>query len=293
MRANVRMLSEAYYPRSFNQSRKLEAAGKYVQGLFLAAGANVEKQEVLVDGERFFNVVAKFGPKTGPVLVIGAHYDSYGDAFSASSESKGYGADTHTPGADDNASGVAGLVELAFLLVKNPPRLPVVLVAYTLEEPPNFRTERMGSAWHVKSLGQSGQPVEMMISLEMIGYFSDAKNTQNFPLPGMGALYSTKGNFITIVSRLQDWSQTRRLKAAMVGASDLPVYSMNAMPLVPGVDFSDHLNYWQLNIPAVMVTDTAFNRNTQYHRAGDTYDKLDYHRMAKVIQGVYSFIVQR
>jgi Peptidase family M28 len=147
----------------------------------------------------------------------------------------------------------------------------------------------MGSCWHARS----GRAVQLMISLEMIGYFSDAEDSQAYPVPGLGWLYPTKGDFIAIVSRLHDWAETRRLKAAMLGASDLPVRSINTLPIVPGVDFSDHLCYWEQGMPAVMVTDTAFNRNPAYHGAGDTFDRLDYRRMAKVVQGVYAYAVRR
>ena len=288
MRANVQQLSQALYPRSFDQPHRLTAAGRFVRDAFAAAGAKVEEQEVLVQGERFFNVVARFGPAEGPLLVIGAHYDSYGDAMAAARAGK-YDLDTHTPGADDNASGVAGLIELAHLLARHPPERAVELVAYTLEEPPHFRTEHMGSCWHARS----GRAAQLMISLEMIGYFSDAEDSQAYPVPGLGWFYPTKGDFIAIVSRLHDWAETRRLKAAMLGASDLPVRSINTLPIVPGVDFSDHLCYWAQGMPAVMVTDTAFNRNPAYHGAGDTFDRLDYRRMAKVVQGVYAYAARR
>lgn len=288
LRSNVRHLSVALHPRSFDRAENLEAAGRYVRDAFVAAGAQVEEQALHVQGERFFNVVARFGPESGRVVVVGAHYDSHGNAAAASDAQPD--ARTHTPGADDNASGVAGLIELAHLLQRHPPPRPVELVAFTLEEPPHFRTAHMGSVQHATSLARSGRPVELMISLEMIGYFSDAEHSQAFPLPGMELLYGTRGDFIAIVSRLQDWQPTRRLKAAMLGGADLPVRSINTLPAVPGVDFSDHRSYWAAGIPAVMITDTAFNRNTEYHGAGDTHDRLDYRRMAKVVQGVYAYI---
>src|SRR5262249_2014507 len=154
---------------------------------------------VLVQGERFFNVVARFGPAEGPLLVVGAHYDSYGDSIAAARAGT-YGPETHTPGADDNASGVAGLIELAHLLARQPPGSPVERAAYTLGEPPPFRTDHRGSCGHARGLARDGRAVELMISLEMIGYFSDAEDSQVYPVPGMGWLYPTKGNFIAIVS---------------------------------------------------------------------------------------------
>jgi Zn-dependent M28 family amino/carboxypeptidase len=280
------------YPRSYDHATKLDAAGKYIRDAFAAAGAAVEVQEVRVQGEPFFNVIARFGPSTGAVLVVGAHYDSHGDPIAAAKVGKLHHPDTHTPGADDNASGVAGLIELSYLLGKNPPTRSVELVAYTLEEPPHFRTGDMGSVWHARSLTRLGRPVELAISLEMIGYFSDVPNSQTFPAPGMGALYPTTGNFIAIVGRPQEWLHTRRLKAAMTGASDLAVRSINTIPALTGVDFSDHRSYWTEGIPAVMITNTAFYRNTAYHSAEDTHERLDYARMAKVVQGVFAFLAR-
>lgn len=293
LRAHVQHLSEALYPRSFDQPLKLAAAAAYIRAAFVTTGAEVRTQEVWVDGERFENVIARFGPKSGSLLVVGAHYDSHGDQREVPADPHAHSRETHTPGADDNASGVAGLLELARLLATNPPRQAVELVAYTLEEPPNFRTEHMGSAWHAKAVRQDAQSVELMISLEMIGYFSDVEGSQTYPLPGMKLFYPSTGDFIALVSRPRDWAPTRRLKAAMAGANDLPVRSINAPPTVPGVDYSDHRSYWAVGIPAIMVTDTAFMRNLEYHRAGDTADRLDYSRMAQAVQGVLAFIHRR
>lgn len=279
LQAHVRHLSTVTVPRSFERAGTLALAADHVQQAMTAAGARVQRQAVQVQGETFHNIVARFGPAQGPLLVIGAHYDSHGH--------------TATPGADDNASGVAGLIELARLLAAHPPPVPVELVAYTLEEPPHFRTADMGSAHHARALAARGQPVSLMMSLEMIGYFSDEEGSQHYPVPGLSLLYPSRGNFIGIVSRPQDWRETRQLKAAMLGATPLPVASINTLPLVPGVDFSDHLSYWVSGFPAVMVTDTAFARNLEYHRAGDTHDRLDYRRMAQVVQGVYAFVQSR
>jgi hypothetical protein len=129
-----------------------------------------------------------------------------------------------------------------------------------------------------------------MISLEMIGYFDGQPGSQAYPAPGLSLLYPTRGNFIAVVGRIQDWAATRRVKAAMRGASGLPVHSINAPALIPGVDFSDHSSYWDEGFTAVMITDTAFYRNPNYHQAGDTVDTLDYVRMAQVVQGIFAVI---
>ncbi|WP_119389710.1 M28 family peptidase [Taklimakanibacter lacteus] len=272
--AHVRMLSETLHPRSIENLTNLEAAADYVHKEFTASGAAVADQWFEIQGEKYRNVIARFGPAEGSLLVIGAHYDSF----------------ETTPGADDNASGVAGLIELARLLGQNPPRRPVELVAYTLEEPPHFRTEQMGSAHHARSLSATGREVSLMLALEMIGWYSDLPDSQSYPFPGMDLIYPDRGNFIAIIGRLNDWSQTRKVKAAMAGASDLPAHSINTLPVIPGVDFSDHQAYWNEGFPALMITDTAFYRNPHYHEAEDTADKLDYQRMAKVVQAVFAVV---
>lgn len=184
---------------------------------------------------------------------------------------------------------MAGLLELARLLGRSPPTRAVELVAYTLEEWPHFRTENMGSAWHARSMKAANRDVELMLSLEMIGYFSDEPGSQRFPFPVFGWLYPDQGNFIALVGKLEHFGLMRKAKAAMVGATTLPVRSINAPPTtLQGIDFSDHRNYWKESMPAIMVTDTAFLRNLNYHRQEDTAEKLDYARMAKVVQGIFA-----
>jgi Zn-dependent M28 family amino/carboxypeptidase len=276
LEAQVRKLSIDFHPRSFDHPANLERTAAYIEAQFKEAGAQVSIQDVMVDANRYKNVVARFGPASGRLLVIGAHYDSHGA----------------TRGADDNASGVAGLLELAHLLGKAAPTRPVELVAYTLEEPPYFRTRHMGSVWHASALKAAGRDVELMLSLEMIGYFSDRPGSQAYPVGAMKLGYPDRGNFIALVGQFGDFGLSRSVKAAMTGASELPVYSLNAPSIVQGIDFSDHRSYWAQGYPALMVTDTAFMRNRNYHRAGDTFDKLDHKRMAMVVQAVFA-VAQR
>ncbi len=287
---HVQWLSQKDYPRSFDFPQKLDAAANYIHREFAATGAAVTDQIMTVDEGKTRNIIARFGPAEGALLIIGAHYDSFGDSFEGAKYPSGFSLKTHTPGADDNASGVAGLLELARLLAENPPKRPVELVAYSFEEPPYFGTKNMGSAWHARSLRSGAQPAQLMISLEMIGYFSEKPASQSYPVPGMSMLYPDKGDYISVVGRIQDSCEARRVKALMAGATNLPVRSMNGLAKIPGVDFSDHLNYWEEGIKALMITDTAFYRNDNYHQAGDTYDTLDYARMAKVVQGVYAVV---
>jgi len=273
---HVHTLAETYYPRSVDNFAQLEAAGDYVLGELRATGAATAIQIVDVDGRQYRNFIASFGPADGPLLVIGAHYDACGD----------------TPGADDNASGVAALLELARLLAAEPPPKPVQLVAYTLEEPPYFRTESMGSFRHAQELDRQGREVRLMLSLEMIGYFRDTPKSQNYPSSALHLLYPDQGNFIAVVGGMRDYGEMRRIKALFAGASGLPVETINAPASVPGVDFSDHASYWKFGMPAFMVTDTAFLRNPNYHEAGDLPATLDYPRMAQVVRAVHAVAMQ-
>lgn len=290
LEAHVKYLSVELYPRSFEQTGNLNRAADYIAEQFGQAGANVLIQEFVVQDVTYRNVIARYGPASGPLLVIGAHYDTDGDANGGARYARGYDVATHTPGADDNASGVAGLIELARLLHHTPPSRSVELVAYSLEEMPFFRTPQMGSSWHARMLAAQGREVALMLSLEMIGYFSDEPGSQHYPMAGMGLYYPEQGNYIALVGRLGGFSVTRRVKALMAGATELPVYSINAPIIIPGIDFSDHRNYWTAGYPALMVTDTAFYRNPNYHDAGDTYEKLDYRRMAQVVESVYAVV---
>jgi Zn-dependent M28 family amino/carboxypeptidase len=288
LRTHVHRLSVDFYPRSYEQIDNTERSAQYILDALQASGGDVSAQDVEVEGVTYRNIIARFGPTTGPVLIIGAHYDSHGNVYAGSSDPRGYSPDSHTPGADDNASGVAGLLELGYLLGAHPPTRQVELVAYALEEPPHFRTAYMGSDRHANSMRDERRDVALMISLEMIGYFSDEPHSQRYPVPGMSLLYPDRGNFVAVVGRLADFGATRRINALMAGATDLPVRSINAPSAIPGIDFSDHLNYWRLGFPAFMVTDTAFLRNTNYHAATDTAETLDYARMAKVVRAVYA-----
>lgn len=274
LEAHVRKLSIELSPRDIGHPENLDRAATYISSELTQAGGSVSEQRYRVEGNSYHNVIARFGPDTGERIIVGAHYDAFGPL----------------PGADDNASGVAALIELARLLGKQAPALCVDLVAFSTEEPPYFRTTGMGSSVHAQSLRKENVNVRAMLSLEMIGYFSDGSGSQHFPVGILSAMYPSTGNFISVVGRISDGLLVRRIKSAMSSAAPLPVYSINAPSLIPGVDFSDQLNYWHAGYPAVMITDTAFYRNRNYHTAQDTAEKLDYKRMAMVVEGVYAAV---
>lgn len=270
LEAHVRYLSEACFPRDWRSTENLDKAAAYISAALAEAGGRVTEQRYEVRGKGYLNIVGSFGPEVGPRVVVGAHYDAC-EAL---------------PAADDNASGVAALLELGRRLGKEPSEGRVDLVAFSLEEPPFFRTPHMGSAQHAASLEAAGAEVRAMVSLEMIGHFEDAAGSQRYPSALLGALYPDRGDFIAVVGRLGDLRLVRAVKGALRRATPLPVVSINAPRWIPGVDFSDHHPYWDRGFPAVMVTDTAFNRNLDYHTERDTPGRLDYVRMARVVQGV-------
>ncbi len=277
LETHVRALSETFVPRDESHPENLDRCAAYIRREFESAHARVSEQPFSVDGKTYRNVIAHFGPETKEVVVVGAHYDAAGPL----------------PGADDNASGVAGLLELARLLGNAQLSIRVELVAYTLEEPPFFRLEQMGSAVHAKALKRDGAVVRVMFSLEMIGYFSDAPGSQRFPSSVLSLFYPTEGNFISVIGKMGAGMLVRKIKKAMAEATSLPVYSINAPRLIPGVDFSDHLSYWREGYPAVMITDTAFYRNANYHTMWDTADRLDYQRMSQAVEAVYAAVINQ
>lgn len=276
-RRHVATLAGIQPARNHRNLLSLEAAVKYITRELKPHTKQIRLEEFKVKERTYKNVIANFGPKDAPVVVLGAHYDVCGDQ----------------PGADDNASGVAGLLLIAKYLAANQAALKnnFELVFYSLEEPPHFRTEFMGSAVHAANLKKRGSKVKYMISLETIGYYSDAKGSQSYP-PLLGLFYPSEGNFIALVGRSSDSLLIDFLKVGFIKSTNLKLISLAAPSVVTGIDFSDHLNYWKHGWPAVMVTDTAFMRNNNYHEQSDTPDTLDYAKIVEVARGVYGAVTR-
>jgi Zn-dependent M28 family amino/carboxypeptidase len=272
LRAHVEMLAANLSPRDYQHPENLDRVAAYIAAGMREAGLSVRDQAFERDGKTYRNVIGDLGPATRERIVLGAHYDAFG----------GF------PGADDNASGVASLLELGRLLAPEKLPLRVELVAYTLEEPPFFAA---GSAVHAASLRREAAEVRAMLSLEMLGYYDDARDSQRYPNALIAVFHPDQGNFISVIGQLGGFKLVRRIKQAMSDASPLPVRSLNAPRFVPGVDFSDHASYWNLGYPAAMITDTAFYRNPHYHSATDTPGTLDYDRMAQVVAGLHAAVL--
>src|SRR4051812_2635336 len=272
LECDVAYLSTTALPRDASHPENLHRTAAWIAKSFRESGARVSLQTFPARGRLWENVVAEFGPADSAqaVLVVGAHYDAFGEVG-------------NRPGADDNASGTAGLLELARLLGTRNPPTPVMLVAYTNEEPPFFGSDEMGSAVHAQSLLRAHRNVKGMICLEMIGYYSPH---QSWPAPLFSLLYPSRGDFIAVAGGWQDRNLTRWLKRGMAGAGGVRVVSFTGPRETS--DASDQRNYWANGWPAVMVTDTAFLRNPNYHTSGDTAQTLDYRRMAAAVDGVFN-----
>ncbi len=285
LKKHVYTIVEQFNDRIYTNTQMLDKTASYIYNEFQKYSSDVSYQSFEVKDfldepiRTYKNVIANFkgsnSCKDG-LTVIGGHYDTFGG---------------HA-GANDNTSAIAGLLELVRLLKKHPPSCDVQVVAYSLEEPPFFRTQNMGSFHHAKYLYDHKVKVSKVIVLDMIGYFSDEKNSQNYPFPFMDIYYPKEANFISIVSNFS-WKNialTRDIKGVFKQSSNLPVYSMNAFSFIPGIDFSDHQNYWKFNYPAVLISDTAFYRSDNYHTPKDRPEILDYERMAKVVEGVFRVV---
>jgi Zn-dependent M28 family amino/carboxypeptidase len=285
LREHVYALAIDYAPRNYMERWNLDACAHYISDQFEKAGGRVSEHTFRPEGNAssigqatnntYRNVIASFGPETGSRIIVGAHYDAQGQ----------------TSGADDNASGVSGLIELAYLLGRAEPGRRVDLVAYTLGESPFFHTADMGSARHAAALKAEGADVAGMICLEMIGCFSDEPGSQRFPYRVMKFLYPDRANYIAVLGRYADRNLIRHMKAAMRSATDLQVHAMCVPRTFPELDLAGHLNFWENGYTAVMITDYAHYRDLGYHSAGDTADALDYTRMSKVVLGVYEAVL--
>ena len=264
---HVRFLAEIDPPRSHEHPESQARCAEYIAEHFRQAGLAVSFQPFDVNGVTYRNVIGKRGATDAPRLVIGAHYDVC----------------NNLPGADDNASGVAGLIETAYLLKDQPPPTSLEFVAYACEEPPFFATPNMGSHHHAMALKQANTPVTAMICFEMIGYYTDEPDSQRYPFDAFKAVYPSVGNYIGVIGRTADGDLVNRVAGSMKQATDLPVESIAAPQLLQMIGLSDHRSYWKAGYNAMMICDTAFLRNPHYHQPTDTPDTLDYHRMAKAV----------
>lgn len=271
MEATVRFLTTMTPSRNYVQLASMDRSASYISQKLSKYGLKPTEQEFFVDGKRYVNIVSSVGPQEGSRIIIGAHYDVCGDQ----------------PGADDNASAIAGLLEIARFAKKHESEFKyrVDIVAYALEEPPFFGTANMGSYVHAEYLHRHNVKVKGMICLEMIGFFTEGKDSQTYPLGILRLFYPNTGDFIGVVGNWGSWGLVNQV-AKHMRKTLIKVETLKAPSFITGVDFSDHRNYWKFGYDAVMVTDTAFYRNKNYHERSDTMDTLSFPKMQEVVKGV-------
>ncbi|HSC54744.1 MAG TPA: M28 family peptidase [Phnomibacter sp.] len=262
-------------PRNYKNTSTLDTVAERIRTEFLQHTDRVSFQTFAVRNHDYKNVIASFEPDSAERIIVGAHYDVCKEQ----------------DGADDNASGVAGILELARLLKNQPLQYRIDLVAYSLEEPPFFATTNMGSYFHAQSLHDNKVPVLGMISLEMIGYYSDTANSQTYPLGFFKWIYGDKGNFMTIVQKSFCGAFARKFKKLAFDNNSIPAKSFRVPSFFGGIDLSDHRNYWKFGYSAIMVTNTSFYRNQHYHEKSDQLATLDITRMGQTIETVYRVLM--
>jgi hypothetical protein len=270
---HVRNLTSIDPPRNYSSLGSLDQAAQYIISEFEKAGAKPDFQEWEASGALYRNILASYNPASSRRLIVGAHYDVCGDQ----------------PGADDNASAVAGLLELARMLFQEGPILDyrIDFVAYCLEEPPFFGSEDMGSYVHARSLHESGAQVIGMICLEMIGYFSDKPHSQRYPTPALARMYPHTANFIIVVGIGEYSDFNSKVHRLMQHDASIDVQQINFPDRTSLAGLSDQRSYWAFGYPALMINDTAFIRNPHYHQPSDTIDTLDFPKMKAVVEAAY------
>lgn len=276
MYETLKYLTQINPPRNYKNIDSLNQVADYIKNCFEVIGLEVSFQEFEVNGKLYKNVIATLNSQYDKRLIIGGHYDVCGDI----------------QGADDNASAVAGIIESSRQLYEYKDKLNfrIDFVAYTLEEPPFFGTENMGSYQHAKYLKDNNIGVIGMINYEMIGYFTDEPDTQEYPLEAMKLMYPTIGNFIAIASNENSASFLKELDFDDID-KEIDSHNIILPDLLSYITASDHINYWKLGFKAVMVTDTAHFRNKNYHTVGDTIETIDFKKMQHSVDMVVNSVV--
>lgn len=254
---------------------RLDRAADYIEEQFRMIGYKPHRQTFKVKGHKVSNIYVQKGSADDDRsrIVVGAHYDSI----------------EGSPGANDNATGVAAVLELARSFRGSALKRPVDFVAFVNEEPPYFTTEQMGSARYARRLNRREAPVKTMISLETIGYYSDQPGSQRYPFP-MNYFYPDRGNFIGFVGSIWYRQAVKEGIEAFRANALVPSQGIAAPQFVPGVSWSDHRSFWQYGYPAFMITDTALYRYPHYHQPTDTPSRVDYEKLTRVVTGMGSVV---
>jgi len=274
LRASVQKLAGEIGERNMWHYPQLNSAADFIENSFSRAGLRTRRDSYDMHGQVCHNIEAEIPGARPEILLIGAHYDSV------------FG----SPGANDNGTGVAATLALAQRFAGRKPEHTLRFVAFVNEEPPYFLSDEMGSFIYAGRCKARGDKISAMISLETIGYFSDAPHSQTYPSPGLGIFYPKVGNFIGFVSNVHSRSLLRRVVALFRKHAKIPSEGAALPAFIPGVSWSDQWSFWRYGYSGIMVTDTAPFRYPHYHSSTDTPDKLDYDRFTLVISGMEKVI---
>ena len=271
----LRTLTNTEGFRTYKDTLTLNKAADFIHAQFIRYADTVFEQPFKVNGVTYKNIIASFETHNRQHIIVGAHYDVCGNQS----------------GADDNGSGIAGLLEIARLLRGKHLDKRIDVVAFTLEEPPFFKTQQMGSFQYARSLYEAQIPVMGMVSFDMIGYFDDTKGSQSYPLSFLSWFYGSRGNFITLAKRYKKGSFVRKFSKHFQQAAQIKTVDFAAPAWLPITDRSDHRCFWQFGYSALLITDTALWRNHAYHKTTDTIEKLNFEKMAAVVEATYKALI--
>ncbi len=261
--------------RNYYETARLKRARNYIIKSFKQSGLDVKLNTFKVRDDRLSNIYMVQPGQSPKSLVIGAHYDTAID----------------TPGANDNGSGTAALLELIRLHAKKKYKYTIIWVAFVNEEPPWFQTDLMGSLVFARLLKENNTEVAGMLSLETMGYYTDEEESQHYPWP-FSWFYPDKGNFVAFVANRDSKQLVRRVAHLFRNNCKFPSEGVAAPGFITGLGWSDHWSFWQVDYPAIMVTDTAPFRYEHYHKKTDTYEKINFAATARVVQGLSKVITE-
>ena len=273
LRRWVELLSVDIGARPGQDATKSRIAAKWIESELSEGNMGYRPQVSFfeADGIEYRNVEAELAgtSRAEEIVVVGSHYDSVAGS----------------PGANDNATGVAAMLALAQAFTGLENARTLRFVAFANEEPPYFRSESMGSLIYARACREKGERIVGMISLDSLGYYTDAENSQQFP-PGLRKFYPDTGNFVGIVGDQSSKSLIDAFYEHFRSVSDFPVQKAALPPDLPGIGWSDHWSFWQVGYQGLMVTDTATYRYPHYHKISDTPDKIDFVRYTRVVKAL-------
>jgi Zn-dependent M28 family amino/carboxypeptidase len=269
IKADVTYLAGTVGNRDTDHPANLVKAADYIEAELVRAGWKVARHSYVVKGQTVFNLDAQIKGELDEIVLVGAHYDSVLGA----------------PGANDNGSGVAAVLALGRRMAKEHPRRTLRLAAFVNEEPPYFQTDQMGSLVYAEECKARGDKIAAMMSIETIGCYSDQPGSQRYPSP-FNLFYPKEGNFIAFVGNIGSADLVKRIVGKFRKDVRFPSEGAAVLGSIEGVGWSDHWSFWRCGYKAIMVTDTAPFRYRWYHTAGDTPERLDYERTARVVEGL-------